>query len=221
MAMTPLLREMLATSLALLVFSVVGAGLLSGTFNLTRPTIEITEQADKLALVTQTLPAGSHDNDLIRDARPLPADPLLGLKRPGLVYPASQSGQVNAVVLEAVAPDGYSGEIRLLIGIHADGRVAGVRVTTHKETPGLGDYIEVARSPWIKQFDGLGLGDPTPDQWKVRKDGGRFDSRAGATITPRAVVKAVRKALEYFAAHKTELLAPNPAKSIPKQDAKP
>jgi electron transport complex protein RnfG len=221
MAMTPLLREMLATSLALLVFSVVGAGLLSGTFNLTRPTIEITEQADKLALVTQTLPAGSHDNDLIRDARPLPADPLLGLKRPGLVYPASQSGQVNAVVLEAVAPDGYSGEIRLLIGIHADGRVAGVRVTTHKETPGLGDYIDVARSPWIKQFDGLGLGDPTPDQWKVRKDGGRFDSRAGATITPRAVVKAVRKALEYFAAHKTELLAPNPAKSIPKQDAKP
>lgn len=212
---------MLATSLALLVFSVVGAGLLSGTFNLTRPTIEITEQADKLALVTQTLPAGSHDNDLIRDARPLPADPLLGLKRPGLVYPASQSGQVNAVVLEAVAPDGYSGEIRLLIGIHADGRVAGVRVTTHKETPGLGDYIDVARSPWIKQFDGLGLGDPTPDQWKVRKDGGRFDSRAGATITPRAVVKAVRKALEYFAAHKTELLAPNPAKSIPKQDAKP
>lgn len=212
---------MLATSLALLVFSVVGAGLLSGTFNLTRPTIEITEQADKLALVTQTLPAGSHDNDLIRDARPLPADPLLGLKRSGLVYPASQSGQVNAVVLEAVAPDGYSGEIRLLIGIHADGRVAGVRVTTHKETPGLGDYIEVARSPWIKQFDGLGLGDPTPDQWKVRKDGGRFDSRAGATITPRAVVKAVRKALEYFAAHKTELLAPNPAKSIPKQDAKP
>lgn len=221
MAMTPLPREMLATSLALLVFSVVGAGLLSGTFNLTRPTIEITEQADKLALVTQTLPAGSHDNDLIRDARPLPADPLLGLKRPGLVYPASQSGQVNAVVLEAVAPDGYSGEIRLLIGIHADGRVAGVRVATHKETPGLGDYIEVARSPWIKQFDGLGLGDPTPDQWKVRKDGGRFDSRAGATITPRAVVKAVRKALEYFAAHKAELLAPNPAKSIPKQDAKP
>lgn len=212
---------MLATSLALLVFSVVGAGLLSGTFNLTRPTIEITEQADKLALVTQTLPAGSHDNDLIRDARPLPADPLLGLKRPGLVYPASQSGQVNAVVLEAVAPDGYSGEIRLLIGIHADGRVAGVRVTTHKETPGLGDYIDVARSPWIKQFDGLGLSDPTPDQWKVRKDGGRFDSRAGATITPRAVVKAVRKALEYFAAHKTELLAPNPAKSTPKQDAKP
>jgi electron transport complex protein RnfG len=221
MAMTPLLREMSATGLALLVFSVVGAGLLSGTFNLTRPTIEISEQADKLVLVAQTLPAGSYDNDIVRDARPLPANPLLGLKRPGLAYPASQGGQVNAVVLEAVAPDGYSGEIRLLIGILADGRIAGVRVVAHKETPGLGDYIDMARSPWIKQFDGLGLSNPTPDQWKVRKDGGRFDSRAGATITPRAVVKAVRKALEYFAVHKTELLAPNPAKSIPKQEAKP
>lgn len=220
MAMTPVLRETVSTALALLLFSVVGAGLLSGTFTLTRPTIELSEQADKRILVAQTLPTGSYDNDLIRDARPLPADPLLGLKRPGLVYPASRNSQVNAVVLEAVAPDGYSGEIRLLIGIHADGRVAGVRVTTHKETPGLGDYIDLVRSPWIKQFDGRGLSDPAPEQWKVKKDGGRFDYRAGATITPRAVVKAVRKALEYFAAHKTELLAPNQAKTSTKTTAK-
>ena len=221
--MTPVLREMLTTALALLVFSVVGAGLLSGTFTLTRPTIELSEQADKRILVAQTLPTGSYDNDLIRDARPLPAAPLLGLKHPGLVYPASQDGRVNAVVLEAVAPDGYSGEIRLLIGILADGRVAGVRVTAHKETPGLGDYIDQARSPWIKEFDGHSLGDPAPEQWKVRKDGGRFDSRAGATITPRAVVKAVRKALEYFAAHRAELFAPNRTQPAAKanQEAKP
>lgn len=219
--MTPVLRETIATALALLVFSVVGAGLLSSTFTLTHSKIERSEQADKRILVAQTLPTGSYDNDLIRDARPLAPDPMLGLKRPGLTYPASQNGQVNAVVLESVAPDGYSGEIRLLIGIHADGRVAGVRVTAHKETPGLGDYIDLVRSPWIKQFDGLGLGNPPPEQWKVRKDGGRFDSRAGATITPRAVVKAVRKALEYFAAHKTELLAPNPAQPTVSQEAKP
>ena len=206
--MTPILRETTSTGLALLVFSVVGAGLLSGTFTLTHPAIEQSEQADKRLLVNQTLPAGSHDNDLVRDARPLAADPLLGLKRPGLAYPARKDGQTVAVVLEAAAPDGYSGEIRLLVGILADGRVAGVRVTAHKETPGLGDYIDLARSTWVRQFDGKSLADPVPERWKVKKDGGQYDYRAGATVTPRAIVKAVRKALEYFAAHRSALLAP-------------
>ena len=206
--MTPILRETTSTGLALLVFSVVGAGLLSGTFTLTHPAIEQSEQADKRLLVNQTLPAGSYDNDLVRDARPLAADPLLGLKRPGLAYPARKDGQTVAVVLEAAAPDGYSGEIRLLVGILADGRVAGVRVTAHKETPGLGDYIDLARSTWVRQFDGKSLADPVPERWKVKKDGGQYDYRAGATVTPRAIVKAVRKALEYFAAHRSALLAP-------------
>lgn len=206
--MTPAIRETVSTALTLLVFSVVGAALLSGAFTLTRPTIERSEQAVKLALVSQTLPAGSFDNDLIRDARELPASAQLGLKRPGLVYIARKQGVANAVVLEAVAPDGYSGEIRLLVGIHADGRVAGVRVTAHKETPGLGDYIDIARSPWIKQFTDKSLTAPADAAWKVRKDGGSFDYLAGATITPRAVIKAVNKALHYFAEHQAELLAP-------------
>ena len=218
--MTPLVRDILSTGAVLLTFSVAGAALLSGTFSLTHPAIERSEQAEKRVLVAQTLPSDSFDNDLIRDARPLPADALLGLKRPGLFYPASKSGQVNAVVLEAVAPDGYSGEIRLLIGILADGRVAGVRVTAHRETPGLGDYIELARSPWIKQFEQLSLDTVPPGQWKVRKDGGRFDYRAGATITPRAVIKAVHKALEYFAAHRTELLAAG-ATGTTRQEVRP
>lgn len=217
--MTPILRETVSTGLALLVFSVAGAALLSASYLVTRPTIEHSEQAEKLALVAQTLPAGSFDNDLIRDARPLAADPLLGLKRPGLAYPARKDGQAVAVVLEAAAPDGYSGEIRLLVGIHADGRVAGVRVTAHKETPGLGDYIDLTRGPWIRQFDGKSLADPIPAQWKVKKDGGRFDYLAGATVTPRAVVKAVRKALEYFAAHRAELLAT--ASPRPQQEPRP
>lgn len=215
------LRESLSTGLALLLFAVVGAGLLSGTFGLTRPSIQRSEEADKLRLVAQTLPAGSYDNDLIRDARPLPADALLGLKRPGLAYPARRGGEAAAVVLETVAPDGYSGEIRLLVGILADGRIAGVRVVAHKETPGLGDYIDILRSDWIRQFDGRGLADPIPEQWKVKKDGGRFDYRAGATITPRAVVKATRKALEYFAANRDELLAPVPAATQASKEARP
>lgn len=206
--MTPALRETLSTALTLLVFSVVGAGLLSGAYTLTRPTIELSEQTVKLALVAQTLPPGSFDNDLIREAITLPANRQLGLKRPGLAYIARKQGVANAVVLEAVAPDGYAGEIRLLVGIQADGRIAGVRVTGHKETPGLGDYIEIARSIWINQFDGKSLAQPAEVAWKVRKDGGAFDYVAGATITPRAVVKAVRNALQYFKANQADLLAP-------------
>ena len=106
------------------------------------------------------------------------------------------------MVLEAVAPDGYSGDIALLIGIDADGNVTGVRVTAHRETPGLGDYIDRAKSAWIDQFAGKSLTNPEPKHWKVTKDGGVFDARAGATITPRAVVKAVRSALDYFARHR-------------------
>jgi hypothetical protein len=102
------------------------------------------------------------------------------------------------VVLEAIAPDGYSGEIRLLVGIHADGRIAGVRVTAHKETPGLGDYIDPARSPWIRQFDGRSLRPPARRPGKCARTAADFDYLAGATITPRAVVKAVRQALQYF-----------------------
>jgi len=209
--MTPAVRETVSTALTLLVFSVVGAGLLSAAYMQTRPAIERSEQAEKLALVAQTLTPGSFDNDLIADARVLPADALLGLKRPGQAYVARKQGAANAVVLEAIAPDGYAGEIRLLIGIQADGHVAGVRVTAHKETPGLGDYIEIARNAWITQFNGKSLGAPVAEQWKVRKDGGSFDYLAGATITPRAVIKAVKKALQYFEAHKAELLAPEQA----------
>lgn len=208
--MTPALRETLSTALTLLVFSVVGAGLLSGSYMLTRPTIERSELMVKLALVAQTLPPGSFDNDLIREARALPVDRQLGLKRPGLVYVARKQGVANAVVLEAIAPDGYAGEIRLLVGIKADGSIAGVRVTGHKETPGLGDYIDIARSPWINQFNAKSLLQPSESAWKVRKDGGDFDYLAGATITPRAVIKAVKQALQYFEQHKAELLAVQP-----------
>lgn len=204
--MTPALRETVSTALTLLLFSAIGAGLLASAFTLTRPAIQKSEEAEKLALIAQTLPPGGFDNDLVKEAKPLPGNPLLGLKRPGLAYVARKGGVATAVVLEAAAPDGYSGEIRLLVGVHADGRIAGVRVTAHRETPGLGDYIEIGKSRWITQFDGQSLETTAPEQWKVRKDGGRFDSMAGATITPRAVVKAARRALEYFAAHRAELL---------------
>jgi electron transport complex protein RnfG len=188
--------------------------MLSGTFGMTYPAIEKSERAAKMKLIAETLPPGGFDNDLVKDGRPLPIDPLLGNKRPGLYYPARLHGRPAAVVLEAAAPDGYSGEIRFLIGILPDGTVSGVRVTGHRETPGLGDYIEIGKSPWIREFDGKSLTDPQPVNWKVKKDGGRFDYMTGATITPRAMVKAVRKSLEYFGTHRDALLA-IPAKETP------
>jgi electron transport complex protein RnfG len=209
------LSETLSTSLTLLVFSVVCAGMLAGAYITTRPNIERSEQLEKIRLLAQVLPAGGFDNDPVRDARPLAADPLLGLKRPGVAYLAAQAGTPVAVVLEAVAPDGYAGEIRLLVGIGSDGRLTGVRVTAHKETPGLGDYIEIAKGNWIQQFLGKALDTPPAEAWKVRKDGGEFDYLVGATVTPRALVKAVHKTLRYFETHRESLLrlpdsAPHP-----------
>lgn len=208
-------HPILLTASALFVFSVVGATLLSGTFGLTHTRIEQSEREAKMRLIAQTLPPGGFDNDLIKDALPLPADPRLGLKRPGLAYPAYRHGQPVAVVLEAGAPDGYSGEIRFLLGIRPDGTIVGVRVTGHRETPGLGDYIEIGKSAWIHEFDGKSLDNPQPHEWKVKKDGGRFEYMAGATITPRALVKAVRNALTYFQAHRDQLLRPAPASEAP------
>ncbi len=204
--MNTALRETLSAALSLLAFAIVGSTLLSSTYRLTRPAIEASELAEKLARVSETLPTGSYDNDPVRDARPLPAHPLLGLKHAGRYYPAYKQGTPVGVVLEAVAPDGYAGEMRLLVGILTDGRISGVRVTAHQETPGLGDYVDARKSPWIRVFDGRRLGDPPDEGWKVRKDGGQFDYMAGATITPRAVVKAVHRALKYFQAHRGELL---------------
>jgi len=112
--------------------------------------------------------------------------------------------------MEVVAPDGYGGPIRLLVGIRKSGELAGVRVVRHSETPGLGDFIEADKGDWIEQFEGLSLGDPPREQWAVKKDGGRFDQMTGATITPRAVVKAIRNALLYFREHRQALFQRRP-----------
>jgi electron transport complex protein RnfG len=205
--MSELRRHITLASASLVAFSVVGAALLSGTFGLTRPAIEKSENEAKAQLLAQTLPGGAFDNDLVRSAKPLPVDARPDGKRAGDFYTASKAGRPVAVVIETTAPDGYAGEIKLLVGILADGKLSGVRVVSHRETPGLGDYIEIKKSRWIRQFEGKSLLSPPLDAWKVKKDGGQFDYMAGATITPRAVVKATRKTLEYFTRHRDELMS--------------
>jgi electron transport complex protein RnfG len=132
----------------------------------------------------------------------------LGLDSEEHIYVARQDDTAIAVIIPVTAPDGYSGDIELIVGINGDGSVAGVRVLAHRETPGLGDKVELKKSGWILGFDGKSLADPLPDYWKVKKDRGVFDQFTGATITPRAVTAAVRRSLEYFNEHRERLLAP-------------
>ena len=190
----------------LILFAGIATAMLATTFDITRSEITYNEQQALRALIAQVLPQALYDNDLLDAASSLAPDDLLGTRNASRVWIARKQGQATGVVLEAIAPDGYSGDIALLIGIDADGRITGVRVTAHKETPGLGDYIEIAKSRWITQFDDKSLTDPTDSGWKVQRDGGRFDARTGATITPRAVVKAVNGALHYFVRHRAKLL---------------
>ncbi len=200
------------TAVILLIFVVAFTSLLAAAFLWTRPAIEAAAAEEKMKLIGEVLPRELYDNDLLKDSRQLAPSAVLGLDEASTAYLARKGGEVTALVFEAVAPDGYSGKIRLLLGVSADGTLLGVRVIQHKETPGLGDYIEPKKDrnkerPWIRQFDGLSLAAVADRDWRVRKDGGRFDSVAGATVTPRAVIKAVHKALQYVAENHRQLFA--------------
>ncbi|MEF8754180.1 MAG: electron transport complex subunit RsxG [Accumulibacter sp.] len=214
--MTPPVRTPTATAMALrtalilLIFVVAFTSLLAAAYLWTRPAIEEAAAAEKMKLISEVLPRELYDNELLADSRRLAPAAGLGLDEESTVYLARQGGQASAIVFEAVAADGYSGRIRLLLAVAADGTLLGVRVTQHKETPGLGDYIEPRKDrnkerPWIRQFDGLSLATVGEREWRVRKDGGRFDSLAGATVTPRAVIKAVHRALQYVAENRQQL----------------
>lgn len=197
----------LRTSLIMLAFALLATTLLALTYDKTHDLISKSEAEEKLSLINQVLPPGMSDNDLIHDTVELPPNALLGNSKPVIAYRARFHGKPVAVMIEATAPDGYAGRITLLIGIMASGEISGVRVISQNETPGLGDYIEIAKSDWIKGFDHASLGSIPDSAWHVRKDGGKFDYMTGATITPRAVIKAVHKALLYFAANKSWLFA--------------
>ena len=205
-----MVKASVITALNLLVFALIGTALLALTYQLTHDPIARSEENEKLKLVTQIAPADAYDNDIIKSTAQLPADELLGSNDTTIAYLGRLKDQPSIAVMQVVAPDGYAGKIALIVSIHSDGKVGGVRVISHKETPGLGDYIDIAKNKWITVFDGKSLDDPKDANWKVKKDGGSFDYMAGATITPRAVVKAVHKALQYFALHRDEMFKQNP-----------
>lgn len=210
--MKAIARSMGVAALILAGFAVVGTGLVAVAYTSTKDIIAEAQRAELEASLNQLVPADRYDNRVVEDRIDVAAPEWLGTDRPVTVYRARKNGQPVALFATPAAPDGYSGPIQLLIGVYADGTLAGVRVLAHKETPGLGDGIDEKRSPWILAFAGKSLADPRPDGWKVKKDGGAFDQFTGATITPRAVVKATRKFLEYVQTHREQLFAPTSAK---------
>ncbi len=199
-------KNMLIGALILGLFAVAGTGLVAMTQEGTAERIAENERQALLENLHQVVPEKLYNNDIYADAIEV-TDPLLGSKQPLAVYRARMDGKPVAAVIASIAPEGYGGDIKLLVGIRYDGTLTGVRVLSHKETPGLGDRIEVERSDWILGFNGHSLDNPKPQQWKVKKDGGAFDQFTGATITPRAVVKEVYNTLRYYKEHREQLFA--------------
>jgi len=204
-------------SVSLGIFALVTAGTLALTYQLTKPRIDLAERKAAQKALLEIVPLNRHNNDLLVDTVPVPKESwaLLGLKASGKIHIARNNQQAVAAIIPAVAPDGYGGAIKLIVGINRDGTVAGVRALSHRETPGLGDKVDLKRSDWILGFNDRSLSKPSPEMWKVKKDGGAFDQFTGATITPRAVVKQVRKTLE-FVGRSQELLFESKTDSEPK-----
>tara|TARA_R110002074_G_scaffold374746_1_gene551114 strand:- start:1993 stop:2694 length:702 start_codon:yes stop_codon:yes gene_type:complete len=196
--MATMTQSIRRSAIGLGLFAVITGGTIAVTQALTEERIaEQAARAEAKALF-EIIPESAHNNDILRDTLILPASDRLATGGPLTVWVARQDGRPVGMIMPAIAPDGYSGNIKLLVGIDLEGTVLGVRVIGHKETPGLGDRIEIRKSDWVKDFEGRSLGNPPPREWNVKKNGGVFDQFTGATITPRAVVKAVQKSLIYF-----------------------
>ncbi|MCZ6828133.1 MAG: electron transport complex subunit RsxG [Gammaproteobacteria bacterium] len=194
-------------SILLGLFAVLTTTIIAGTYLGTRERIAEEQRKAAEKALLEIVPLHRHNNAMLDDTVAVGAEAsLLGLRKDADIYVARQDGVPVAIILPAIARDGYSGDIQLIIGINIDGTVAGVRALAHRETPGLGDKVDLKKSPWILGFNGRSLADPLPEKWTVRKDRGVFDQFTGATITPRAVTAAVKRALDYYAEHRNELL---------------
>lgn len=203
--MTTLMHPVIRSGILLAVIALSGTALLAAVNELTRERIIEQEKLRTLNQLHQIIPTGKFNNDLLADTIEI-NDPEFFRHRDAItVYRARMDDRPVAALMTVTAPDGYNGDIRLLAGIGFDGTVLGVRIISHRETPGLGDPIELERSDWILGFSGKSLGNPNSQDWAVRKDGGQFDQFTGATISPRAVVRAVHATLLYFQANKQSL----------------
>jgi electron transport complex protein RnfG len=204
-----IIKSMGFNSIVLALFALVTSLILATTNELTYERIEQSEREAAQRALLEIIPLERHDNDMLMDVQPVPEQywATLGLKKGGSIHIARDQGQPVAAIIPAVTPDGYSGAISMIIGINFNGSIAGVRVVEHRETPGLGDKVDLKKSDWILSFNGKSLVNPQADGWKVKKEGGEYDAFTGATITPRAVINQVLKTLQYFEDDRERLLA--------------
>jgi len=206
---TELLLSMKRMGLMLMIFAICGTLLVALSYSFTRERIADNAQAALLNKLNRLLPHELYDNDLLRDTLLVEDANRLGTTKPVTVYRARKAGESIAVAFMPIAPDGYAGLIQLLVAISVDGTLLGVRVISHQETPGLGDAIEEKRSDWIYSFNDRSLTNPKPEKWKVKRDAGVFDQFTGATVTPRAIVRAVYNSLVFYQENKASLFLTN------------
>ena len=208
--MKELFASIRKNAIGLGLFAIVTAGAIAVAQVFTADRIDHNRRAAEARALNDIVAVGSYDNDLLNDVISVDSrfnQQLLGpLPEDAQIHLARQQGEVKTVILPVIAPDGYTTEIGIIVGVNRDGTIAGVRVVSHRETPGLGDKVDIRKSKWVLDFNGKSLLNPTSDNWAVKKDGGTFDQFTGATITPRAVVRAAKKALLFFNMHKDLLL---------------
>ena len=210
-----LFQSVSKNALLLGAFALVTTGLVALTSSATRERIILAHHKALEKALLEIVTEESHNNNLLNDYIEV-SSPLLALKTPRDAFLARQDGLPVAAIIPAVAPEGYGGSISLIVGIQYDGTITGVRIVPpHNETPGLGDKIEIKKSDWLLNFNGKSLNNTRDKAWKVKKDGGDFDQLTGATITPRAVVKAVHNTLKYFEYNKEQLFSNNPDEAKP------
>jgi len=202
-------QSMGKNSLLLALFALITALILASTDLITEDRIAESERLAAQKALFEIVPLARHNNDLLVDLQPIPEQYwlALGLDNGGDVHIARLDDQPVAAIVPSITTDGYSGDIAMIVGINFDGTVAGVRVVDHKETPGLGDKVELRKSDWILSFNGKSLNNTEISKWNVKKDRGDFDQFTGATITPKAVIHQIAKTLEYFEKDRERLLS--------------
>lgn len=194
-------RSVLHSGMTLASIAAVCTALVALTYQLTAERIQANEQAWLEQSLQPALSGLFFDSGVSESILTIPAPHELPGSEDAVVYRVYSGDTPVAALFVVSARDGYAGAIRMLVGVDINGAVTGVHVLAHRETPGLGDRIETSKSDWVRQFDGRSLGRPASDGWKIKRDGGEFDQLTGASVTPRAVVKAVRETLAYFDAN--------------------
>ena len=207
--MNTLFKYMFVSAAILVAFALAGTMPVAILHDATAEKIAANLQAARLRSINEVIDVSLYDNDILQEPITVFDKTLLPGNIPATIYVARRQSEVVAAIFETVAPDGYSGSIRMLVGVGINGNLTGVRILEHRETPGLGDTIDQYHSDYLEVFPGKSLQNPLANRWAVKKDGGDFDQLTGATITPRAVINAIKRCLVYYNAHKSELGIPN------------